>query len=223
MPQIQGVLIRVQGEGAEFKACGPVDNLCRDSIKFPVGEMMRRMIFRSVILIFSGLLVAVPVQAQSTGPSHAGFDPNAPIGGHYHDGELGEKLLALESGLKCNCGCGLDLHSCQFQMQCGVSPMWSKRIRDALEGGEAVEAIEAGFVADFGTAVLLAPPPEGFNLVGYLLPLAAILGTGMLLGLLATGGATSGARVPVSEPSDEDVRRLREELRKLDEAESPDW
>ena len=108
-------------------------------------------------------------------------------------------------------------------MQCGVSPMWSKRIRDALEGGEAVEAIEAGFVADFGTAVLLAPPPEGFNLVGYLLPLAAILGTGMLLGLLATGGATSGARVPVSEPSDEDVRRLREELRKLDEAESPDW
>ena len=223
MPHIRGALIRVQGEGTECEACGPVDNLCRDSFKLPVGEMMRQMIFKSVILILSGLLIVGPAQAQSSGPSHAGFDPNAPLGGHYHDGELGEKLLGLESGLKCNCGCGLDLHSCQFQMQCGVSPVWSKRIRDALEGGESMETIEASFVADFGTAVLLAPPPEGFNLVGYLLPLAAIVGVGMLLGLLATGGDRSQARVPISEPSDEDVRRLREELQKLDEAESPDW
>ena len=45
----------------------------------------------------------------------------------------------------------------------------------------------------------------------------------MLLGLLARGGTVSGEYVPVTEPSDEDVARLREELRKLDEAESPDW
>jgi hypothetical protein len=45
----------------------------------------------------------------------------------------------------------------------------------------------------------------------------------MLLGLLVRGGTVSGEYVPVTEPSDEDVARLREELRKLDEAESPDW
>ena len=108
-------------------------------------------------------------------------------------------------------------------MQCGVSPAWSKRIRDALESGETVEVIEAGFVADFGKTVLLAPPPEGFNLVGYFLPAVAIVAAGILLGLLVRGGTVSRGYVPVSEPSDEEVARLREELRKLDEAESPDW
>lgn len=207
----------------DFKPCGSADNLYLDLSRPAVGEMMRKMTFKSAILILSGLLLVAPVRAQSTGPSHAGFDPNASLGGHYHEGELGDKLLGLESDLKCNCGCGLDLHSCQFQMQCGVSPVWSKRIRDALESGETVEAVEAGFVADFGTMVLLAPPLEGFNLVGYLLPVVAILGAGMLLGLLARGGTVSGEYVPVTEPSDEDVARLREELRKLDEAEIPDW
>ena len=195
----------------------------QDSGRPGVREMTKNMMLKSAILIFSGLLLVAPARGQSTGPSHAGFDPNAPLGGHYHEGELGDKLLGLESELKCNCGCGLDLHSCQFQMQCGVSPVWSKRIRDALESGETVEAVEAGFVADFGTTVLLAPPPEGFNLVGYLLPAVAILGAGMLLGMLARGGSVPGEYVPVTEPSDEDLARLREEMRKLDEAESPDW
>ena len=60
-------------------------------------------------------------------------------------------------------------------------------------------------------------------MVGYLLPVVAILGAGMLLGLLVRGGTVSREYVPVTEPSDEDVARLREELRKLDEAEIPDW
>ena len=220
--QIRGARIQAHGV-TDFKGCGGADNMYQDASRRPVGEMMRKMMLKSAILILSGLLLVAPARAQSTGPSHAGFDPNAALGGHYHEGELGDKLLGLESELKCNCGCGLDLHSCQFQMQCGVSPVWSKRIRDALDSGETVEAVEAGFVADFGTTVLLAPPLEGFNLVGYLLPAVAILGAGMLLGLLARGGTVSREYVPVTEPSDEDVARIREELRKLDEAESPDW
>ena len=140
MPQIRGA--RIQGLGVtDFKASGDADNMYRDSSRLAVGETMKKMMLKSAILILSGLLLVAPARAQSTGPSHAGFDPNAPLGGHYHEGELGDKLLGLESELKCNCGCGLDLHSCQFQMQCGVSPVWSKRIRDALESGETVEAV----------------------------------------------------------------------------------
>lgn len=166
----------------------------------------------------------VSVSGQSTGPTHQGYDPTAPIGAHVHEGELGEKLLILETALKCNCGCGLDTHSCQFQMQCGVSPGWTQRIRQSLEAGESVEAIQASFVAEYGTRVLMLPPPEGFNLLGYFLPAMAILAAGALVGMIARGGATREAMAaPVSQLSDDEQARLREALRKLDEEESPDW
>ncbi len=170
----------------------------------------------------TGLLV-VPIQAQSSGPSHAGFDPNAPMGGHFHEGEIGEKLMLLERNFKCNCSCGLDVHTCQFQMQCGVSPGWSQRIRASLERGETVEAIEASFVADFGKTVQMAPPVEGFNLVGYFLPVIAIVTAGMLIGLVTRGGMGRQGLVPVEEVSDEEAAKLREAMKKLDELERPDW
>ncbi len=169
-----------------------------------------------------GLLVG-PANAQSKGPTHAGFDPNAPIGGHYHEGELGDKLMVLESALKCDCGCGLDVHTCQFQMQCGTAPVWSQRIRASLERDESVEVIQASFVSDFGNAVLLAPPVEGFNLVAYFLPVLGIVTVGMLLGLLTRGGTRREGLVPVEAVSDEEAKKLQEAMRKLDELESPDW
>ena len=60
--------------------------------------------------------LAMPVAAQSTGPVHRGYDPAAATGGHFHEGDLGAKALVLEQNLKCNCSCGLDVHSCQFQI-----------------------------------------------------------------------------------------------------------
>lgn len=169
------------------------------------------------------LVLTPPLSAQSTGPSHQGYDPNAPVGRHFHEGELGEKLMVLETALKCNCSCGLDVHSCQFQMQCGVSPGWTMRIRDALEAGQSVEAIQAGFVADYGTEVLMLPPAEGFNLLGYFLPAVMILAAGMLVGLIARGGATRTAMATGDHLSDDDEQRLRAAMEKLDEEESPDW
>jgi cytochrome c-type biogenesis protein CcmH/NrfF len=168
-------------------------------------------------------VAAMPVAAQSTGPSHAGYDPNAPAGVHSHEGELGEKLLVLERALKCSCGCGLDVHSCQFQMQCGTSPGWTQRIRASLEAGESVDAIQASFVADFGTEVLMLPPPEGFNLLGYLLPALAIVTAGMFVGLIARGNATRHEMVTVQELSSDEEERLRAAMQRLDAEESPDW
>jgi len=168
------------------------------------------------------VLTAALPQTQSA-PA-MGVGPTDAVAGHYHEGELGEKLLYLEQRLKCNCSCGLDVHSCQFQMQCGTSPVWSQRIRDGLRAGESVEAIEAGFVAEFGMTVLMAPPPEGFNLLGYLLPGAAILTAGMLVGLLVRRGTGVEARpVPIRETTEEDEARLRAALKDLDRSESPDW
>lgn len=144
--------------------------------------------------------------------------------GHYHDGELGAKYLLVEQALRCNCGCGLDVHSCQFQMQCEVSPSWSSRIKRELEAGRDVEAIKAGFVADYGATVLMAPPAEGFNLLGYLLPSVAIVVAGMFVGMAVRRGAQDVDRpAPVTDLSDEDRQRLAAALRKIDQEESPDW
>lgn len=145
--------------------------------------------------------------------------------GHYHEGEIGVLYMQIEKNIKCDCGCNLDVHSCQFQMQCGTSPVWSARILRELEEGRTVEAIEAGFVADFGPQVLVAPPAEGFNLVGYLLPALAIVTVGILMGLMIRGGArgTTVEVVPASEVSADEEERIRAAMKKMDEAESPDW
>jgi hypothetical protein len=68
----------------------------------------------------------------------------------------------------------------------------------------------------------MLPPPEGFNLLGYLLPAVAILTAGMIVGVIARGGATRGA-VVAGPLTDEDAERLRAAMEKLDEDESPDW
>jgi len=182
----------------------------------------------SVAYVTLGLAVPAggALHAQSTGPMHAGYDPNAVIGGHVHEGEIGELYYEIERNLRCNCSCNLDVHSCQFQMQCDTSPAWSARIRQSLQLGETREAIEASFVADFGRTVLMTPPVEGFNLVGYFLPAVGIITMGMLIGLFVRRNAAfrSGlAPVSDSELDDEDRERLRAELRRLDETEGPDW
>ena len=182
----------------------------------------------------TSLITAAALAATLSLP--AGESPAAPVEAmyaqvqqsvlHNHEGELGAKYLMVERAIKCQCGCGLDVHSCQFQMQCGTSPGWSERIRTSLEQGMTPEAIQAGFVAEFGPTVLMAPPAEGFNLVGYLLPAVAIVTAGMLVGLLATGGfrrEDEEELEPVRELSDEQARLLREEMRRMEEAESPDW
>jgi cytochrome c-type biogenesis protein CcmH/NrfF len=176
--------------------------------------------------LFAQIAAAVALALPSTDPStpsvYAQFQQSE---GHYHEGELGEKYMLIEKNLKCDCGCNLDVHSCQFQMQCGTSPVWSARVLSELQEGRTVEAIEAGFVADFGPQVLVAPPAEGFNLVGYLLPALAIVTAGMLMGLVIRGGArgTTVEVVPAREVSSDEEERIRRAMRKLDEAESPDW
>lgn len=144
--------------------------------------------------------------------------------GHYHEGEFGATYLAVEQSLKCNCGCGLDVHSCQYQMQCGTSPEWSARIRRDLEAGLTPDSIRATFVAEFGPTVLMAPPAEGFNLVGYFLPALAIVTAGGLVALVIRGGGRRrDAVAPVEHLSDAEQARLAAELKKLEQSESPDW
>ncbi len=184
------------------------------------------MITSAAVLLVESLLVATLAAGgiqESTGPAHAGYDPSIAYE-HDHSGPLGEKLLRIEESLRCNCGCGLDVHICQFQMQCGVSPVWSQRILDRLGAGESEEVILAGFVADYGTTALMAPPMKGFNWLGYLLPGSAILLAGALVGLAlrrnvsAPRPATAGP-----EPTDDDWSRLQEAIRDIEREGVDEW
>jgi cytochrome c-type biogenesis protein CcmH/NrfF len=185
----------------------------------------RQLSFRALAFTASALFVAgtTGLAAQSAGPVHLGYDPTAPVGGHYHVGLTGEQWLAIERNIKCTCSCNLDTHSCQFQMQCGTSPGWSERIRRDLEAGQTAEAIQASFVADYGMQVLMAPPAEGFNLLGYFLPALTILAAGALIAVGVRANTRRMEAAPVREIDQEDAERLRAEWQKLDEAESPDW
>ncbi|MGD8872936.1 MAG: cytochrome c-type biogenesis protein CcmH [Gemmatimonadota bacterium] len=179
----------------------------------------------TMLSAFAAVALAAPLSAQSqASPAERGFDPMHPAGGHYHVGEIGQKWLEVEQSIRCNCSCNLDVHTCQFQMQCDTSPGWSKRMYQELEAGETIEAIQAGFVADFGGTALMSPPAEGFNLVGYFLPSIAIVTAGMLIGLIVRARAgTRDHTAPLRELNEDDALKLRDALRKLDEAEGPDW
>jgi cytochrome c-type biogenesis protein CcmH/NrfF len=194
---------------------------------------MKRLLITAVITA----VLAAPVGAQMDGegrapimPPTAQKGPPVPdslrIVGHFHRGALGLKYLRVEQSLRCDCGCGLDIHSCQFQMQCGTSPVWSRYVRDELNAGYSPKVIQASFVSSFGESVLMEPPAKGFNLVGYFLPGFAILSAGVLVGLVIRGGAgrhPEPITVAPHEISAEDQARLDAELKRLEQSESPDW
>lgn len=156
-----------------------------------------------------------------TGPTDQVYDPTIRYE-HRHDLPGGEKLLYVESQLRCDCGCSLDVHLCQFQMQCGTSPVWSERILEELQAGASEETVLAGFVADYGQTVLMAPPARGFNWLGYLLPPAALIMGGILVGLFLRGrGAAAAGGGPAPNLDSRDWEVLQEELRMLEE--DTDW
>jgi len=181
--------------------------------------MTKGRVARGVLLVvLLGTLSAPRPGAAAPAPGQEGIPR-----GHLHEGPYGDRLLDLEKKLRCNCGCKLDVHVCQYQMQCGTSPTWSKRILQALERGESEETILAGFVADFGPTVLVVPPEEGFNLVGYYLPWVTILTVAAVLGAIFRR-RRAPEPVPVRELTPEEEARIREELERLQaEEELPDF
>ncbi|MDQ5874059.1 MAG: cytochrome c-type biogenesis protein CcmH, partial [Actinomycetota bacterium] len=59
-----------------------------------------------------------------------------------------------------------------------------KEVIDLRGAGKNPEEIVAAFVAKYGEQILMAPPPEGFNLAGYLVPGAAVVAAGTLIAVV---------------------------------------
>lgn len=136
-------------------------------------------------------------------------------------------IVAIEHKLRCRCGCTLDVFTCRTtDFTCTYSPEMHREVVSLIVGGKTPQQVLDTFVSTDGIQVLMAPPPSGFNLAGYLVPGLGVLSVGLVLiawlsrrrGEVATVPvAVSLPVTPVAEPSDAQRERLQ---RALDEVES---
>jgi cytochrome c-type biogenesis protein CcmH len=86
-----------------------------------------------------------------------------------------ERRDDLEKHLKCQCGCPLDVYTCRTtDFACRVSPRVHADVQALIAGGYSEAEIRDAFDAVYGERVLTAPKPQGFNLLAYVAPFAAI-------------------------------------------------
>ncbi|MDH3458090.1 MAG: cytochrome c-type biogenesis protein CcmH [Gemmatimonadota bacterium] len=132
-------------------------------------------------------------------------------------------IVALESRMRCTCGCNLDVYTCRTtDFTCATSPAMHREVVQMVESGKTAQEVLDAFVAQHGEMVLMAPKKEGFNLLGYFLPGAAIalVGTWLVwaLGRRRTAVAAVEARdgVDLSGLAPEDRAKLEAELSNLE-------
>ena len=93
-------------------------------------------------------------------------------------------------------------------------------IAGRIRAGDTKSEIKAKLVAQFGPAILAAPPRRGFDLIVWWLPIAGIVGAGVLIAIAARRWSRAGATDPgVGEElrlDPESEKRLAEELARFD-------
>jgi len=134
-------------------------------------------------------------------------------------------IQAIEKRLKCSCGCGLDIYTCRTtDFTCTYSPALHKEVVKLAQQGNSDQQIIDAFVAEYGEAVLMAPPRRGFNLAGYFVPsLAIIIAAVFLVRVLRrwsqeAQGVVSPApspEAPAPTASPAELKRLQDELDRL--------
>jgi cytochrome c-type biogenesis protein CcmH len=86
-------------------------------------------------------------------------------------------VQAAERRLACPCPCTLDIFTCRTtDFTCTFSPERHKEVVALVTEGKNEDQVVAAMVERYGEEALMAPRPQGFNLVGYVLPASVILG-----------------------------------------------
>jgi cytochrome c-type biogenesis protein CcmH len=125
----------------------------------------------------------------------------------------------VSQGLTCQCGCGLTVANCNHP-QCSFSVPLRGEIEAMISHGETRDQILAYYRHKFGEKILSAPTTEGFNLLAWTMPFAAILLGGGFITLAFTRWRKAPSpreKTPApSEPTTFDAdlrRRLENELK----------
>ena len=102
----------------------------------------------------------------------------------------------LESDIRCTCGCGAPMGSCQMRPNCAHYDSQAARLNAFLAEGKNYDEVREAFAAEFGSqAILAAPIDRGFNRLAWLVPyLLAAVG---LVALVVSARRWSSRAVPV--------------------------
>ncbi len=130
-----------------------------------------------------------------------------------------ETVGEISDQLVCQCGCGRLLNS----HVCDTQEAMVTLIEQKLAQGQSAEQIIQFFVAQYGEQVLASPPKQGFNLVAWVLPFAAILGGGGVIYMALKAWVRQGKihrtdAIAEAEEGDEQYQRqLEKELKEFTE------
>ncbi len=83
------------------------------------------------------------------------------------------RVRRLGDLLACLCGCGSTITSCNM-LHCHFSEPARAKLLALVNAGESDAAIFDAFVQQYGKQILLKPPAEGFNLLGWVMPFLGI-------------------------------------------------
>jgi cytochrome c-type biogenesis protein CcmH len=121
-------------------------------------------------------------------------------------------LAELEGEVMCPvCETTLDQSSSPAAQQ--IKRLIAKRIAS----GDTKTQIKDRLVAEYGSAILAAPPRKGFGLVAWWLPVAGILAAAVAVAVGARRWARAREPAPVGPPLDAaSERRLDDELRRFE-------
>jgi len=140
-------------------------------------------------------------------------------------------IEAFERNLACPCPCTLDVYTCRTtDFNCGISPAVHADIQVLVEGGYSADEIMSAMTDTYGDFILMTPRKQGFNLLAWFAPFAAIgVGTvaiGALLGRWRRNARTASvaraaaiARQPVTvdaagtDATPDELERLQAALR----------
>lgn len=127
----------------------------------------------------------------------------------------------VSQGLTCQCGCGLTVANCNHPT-CSFSVPMRTEIENMIDRGMSRDAIIGFYRHKFGEKILSAPTTEGFNLLAWIMPFAAIVFGGGLIALAFTRWRHAPASSPQpaasqEQPFDAELRRrldrdLKEQL-----------
>jgi cytochrome c-type biogenesis protein CcmH len=128
-----------------------------------------------------------------------------------------EQRDALEHRIKCQCGCTLDVFTCRTtDFTCQVSPAMHRDVIALVEGGYSAPEILDAFVNVYGERALMAPPKQGFNILGYVLPGIAVGVTGIVIALVLRRWRERAVAAP--SPATHGIDATPEELERLEAA-----
>jgi len=151
---------------AALQLCTGNGESFRNDKMMPQIQPQRAILFSLFVLLSLTLLGARPLSAQESASANPGaVSPN--------------DVNEIAKDLWCPLCSGVRLDACELK----ACEQMRDMIEIQLEEGQNKEQIKAYFLEQYGPQVMGEPPLQGFNLLAWILPFAALIGGGIFVWL----------------------------------------